>query len=396
MMFDGDVEFGRRACDEPRVAASAQQTCPRVARRDFRVSGQPGSPVDPDHVNNTVSPGVVSRGVSWWADASRMHACTHAPRSGRKDRGITQRRVRRKHQRRRARAGAPSLCNNYGRTKPTTRRPSRGGNERAEKAHAQTRVSRRMRRGIRAYAALVVPIICVAAQKGGVGKSTIAYELAAALSGVLVDLDYDAGGVTEGIWGYPSARFQRSPLLDALERGPGHPMPQAKVAPRRPALIPSHRDLSPDASAIPPDLVTECLTAWAASCAHSCLVVDTHPGGGALAAGAQRAANLVVAPSVLARLEINALAAMVAGYASYPLLVVPNRVPPRPSGVWVERLASAAGDVPVSPLISDHPWLPQRLRRAAITLEPNPGRRVKAAAAEFGAVADTAWGYANA
>ena len=243
---------------------------------------------------------------------------------------------------------------------------------------------------------VVVPIICVAAQKGGVGKSTIAYELAAALSGVLVDLDYDAGGVTEGIWGYPSARFQRSPLLDALERGPGHPMPQAKVAPRRPALIPSHRDLSPDASAIPPDLVTECLTAWAASCAHSCLVVDTHPGGGALAAGAQRAANLVVAPSVLARLEINALAAMVAGYASYPLLVVPNRVPPRPSGVWVERLASAAGDVPVSPLISDHPWLPQRLRRAAITLEPNPGRRVKAAAAEFGAVADTAWGYANA
>ena len=243
---------------------------------------------------------------------------------------------------------------------------------------------------------LVVPIICVAAQKGGVGKSTIAYELAAALSGVLVDLDYDAGGVTEGIWGYPSARFQRSPLLDALERGPGHPMPQAKVAPRRPALIPSHRDLSPDASAIPADLVTECLTAWAASCAHSCLVVDTHPGGGALAAGAQRAANLVVAPSVLARLEINALAAMVAGYASYPLLVVPNRVPPRPSGVWVERLASAAGDVPVSPLISDHPWLPQRLRRAAITLEPNPGRRVKAAAAEFGAVADTAWGYANA
>ena len=35
-------------------------------------------------------------------------------------------------------------------------------------------------------------IITVSAAKGGVGKTTLAYELAAALDGPLVDLDWDA------------------------------------------------------------------------------------------------------------------------------------------------------------------------------------------------------------
>ena len=35
-------------------------------------------------------------------------------------------------------------------------------------------------------------IVTVAAAKGGVGKTTLAYELAAGLGGVLVDLDWDA------------------------------------------------------------------------------------------------------------------------------------------------------------------------------------------------------------
>lgn len=39
-------------------------------------------------------------------------------------------------------------------------------------------------------------IVTVGAAKGGVGKTTLAYEIAACLKGVLVDLDWDSGGAT--------------------------------------------------------------------------------------------------------------------------------------------------------------------------------------------------------
>jgi len=62
-------------------------------------------------------------------------------------------------------------------------------------------------------------IVTVAAAKGGVGKTTLAYELAGCLGGVLVDLDWDSGGATR-MWGYDPAAFRRAPLLDALEARP--------------------------------------------------------------------------------------------------------------------------------------------------------------------------------
>jgi chromosome partitioning protein len=62
-------------------------------------------------------------------------------------------------------------------------------------------------------------ILTVAAQKGGVGKTTLAYELAAVLDGVLIDLDFHGGGATN-LWGFDPLAVTRAPLLDALERGP--------------------------------------------------------------------------------------------------------------------------------------------------------------------------------
>ncbi len=44
-------------------------------------------------------------------------------------------------------------------------------------------------------------IITVAAYKGGVGKTTLALELAQLLDAPLVDLDWDKGGATNR-WGY--------------------------------------------------------------------------------------------------------------------------------------------------------------------------------------------------
>lgn len=255
--------------------------------------------------------------------------------------------------------------------------------------HARSRADLR-------YRPRVIPIFVLAANKGGVGKSTLAYELAAALNGVLVDFDHDAGAVT-GRWGY-SMRAKRSILLDAFERGPGA-MPQPRTAPRRPALIPGHVDLDPATSQVPHDLVADCLVAWASSATcYRCLVVDTHPGGGQLSDGARRAANRIVVPATLGRDELRALEALVAEHAAadYPMLVAPNRIPTRPPGDWIRRLIAAAGNVPIGPVISNYSWLGTRLRRAAITLEPSPSGRVKAAAAEFGELAEAVWGYRNA
>src|SRR5512135_3862944 len=81
-------------------------------------------------------------------------------------------------------------------------------------------------------------IISVASTKGGVGKTTIAYELAWLLGGPLVDLDWDAGGATRQ-WGYRHERRLRAPLLDALERS-STPVPLRGV--RKPDLVPSHPD----------------------------------------------------------------------------------------------------------------------------------------------------------
>src|SRR5450759_5702165 len=62
----------------------------------------------------------------------------------------------------------------------------------------------------------VSKIVTIAAYKGGVGKTTLALELAYLLDAPLVDVDWDRGGATRR-WGYQPT--ETSPLLSALERG---------------------------------------------------------------------------------------------------------------------------------------------------------------------------------
>src|SRR5947209_13712686 len=107
-----------------------------------------------------------------------------------------------------------------------------------------------------------MPIVTVAAAKGGVGKTTLAYELAAALDGVLVDFDWDSGGATR-MWGYDPSAYRRAPLLDALEAGPEGKPPTLRNRSHQPTLVPSHGDLA--ASSIDASLVADCLSAWTAA-----------------------------------------------------------------------------------------------------------------------------------
>jgi len=236
-------------------------------------------------------------------------------------------------------------------------------------------------------------IITLAASKGGVGKTTTAYEVAAALDACLVDLDWDGGGATR-MSGDDPTRRRSSPLLDAFERGPGH-LPRSRRRAGQPTLIPSSPDLS--ASRVSADLVADCLQSWAELLAPQVVVVDTHPGANELTDGALLAADLVAVPVRLGVRELDALEAMLAEYASYRLALMPTMVPPVPSARLVERLRTlaTAADVPVVAMISEHRWLARRLRRRAVVCEPSPGRQVAKAAAEYRAVAEQLLGLAT-
>ena len=227
-------------------------------------------------------------------------------------------------------------------------------------------------------------IVTVAAAKGGVGKTTRAYELAGCRGGVRVDLDWDSGGATR-MWGYDPAAFRRAPLLDALEAGPEGRAPTPRTRPHQPALVPAHRDLA--ASTIPDALVADCLTAWSRVWGREWVIVDTHPGANALTDGAMQVADLVVVPVLLGAREMDALEGMLHDFADYRLLIAPNMVPPIPPRRYVERLATLANGTPVGPPVSEHRWIRRRVRRAALTLQPQPGRQLQRAASELRALA---------
>ncbi|MDQ6616614.1 MAG: ParA family protein [Actinomycetota bacterium] len=230
-------------------------------------------------------------------------------------------------------------------------------------------------------------IVTVSATKGGVGKTTIAYELAAALGGVLVDLDWDEGGATQA-WGYGAQRT--APLIDALENGPSGRPPKPRHRPHQPALVPSHPDLA--ACTVTDGLIVDCLEAWAQQWAERFpyLVVDTHPGSNPYTDAAMAAAHVIVSPVVLAPKEMAATAELVRLFGHHPLILAPNMVglsPPTRFVDQLEAIAAAHPSLTVAEPISRHNLLGRRIRRSALVLQPNPGRAVSRAADEFRALA---------
>lgn len=225
--------------------------------------------------------------------------------------------------------------------------------------------------------------------KGGVGKTTIAYELAWLLDAPLVDLDWDAGGATRQ-WGYRHERRHRAPLLDALERSTT-PVPLRGA--RKPDLVPSHPDFVDYQPA--PEETAGALEKWAGEWGRDFVVVDTHPGAVPATFGAMAASAVVVVPVVLATKELEAFAGMISELPDYPILVVPNKVPRLPPAYELGRLRLLCEQarLRVSPVISDHRWLGRRRLRIALTAyDPEPVK-VKLVAAEMRGVAEAVRAY---
>lgn len=229
----------------------------------------------------------------------------------------------------------------------------------------------------------------VAAYKGGVGKTTLALELAYLLDAPLVGLDWDNGGATRR-WGYRPT--ERSPLLDALERGR---VPRPRTGRGKPDLVPGDRDFEVNQPA--PEQLAGAVEKWAVEWDRPYVVVDTHPGGGRATLGAMNAASVVITPAVLATAELDGLEGLIEEAADYPLLVIPNKVPRIPKARHLDRLRQLTGcyQVPVGPIVSQHPRLPDRSARIAISaLDPTP-RAWQRYAEQLHAVAHAIRSYAS-
>ena len=225
-------------------------------------------------------------------------------------------------------------------------------------------------------------VITVAGHKGGVGKTTIAYELAAALDGVMVDLDFHGGGATN-LWGFDSRSARRAPLLDALVEAACHGPSSGRTG---------HRWCPPiRTSALPSWTPTRSPTRSSVGDrrAPRPIIVDTHPGAHFTTDGALQAADLVVVPVPPSRRAIAAVREMLYEHSGFRIVLVPNMVSRSPREWWLQALEGFAEDplVHLAPAITLHPWLNDRLLTTPVVAQTRPGRRTEHAASQFRAVA---------
>lgn len=229
-------------------------------------------------------------------------------------------------------------------------------------------------------------IATVAAYKGGVGKTTLALELAYLLRAPLVDLEWDEGGASRR-WGYRHERRSTAVLPAALTGG-RTPKPLSGKA-MKADLVPGDPDLGH--LDIDAEDVATSLEKWAGEWGREWVVVDTHPGGNPLTFGAMRAASVVVVPTPLAMPELDGLEGMLKEAADYPLLLVPNRIPAAPPAASRKRLSHLAEtySADVGPVVSEYRALGQRQQRMAITATNPPPARWRRYVDEMQQLAET-------
>lgn len=206
-------------------------------------------------------------------------------------------------------------------------------------------------------------IVTTAARKGGVGKTTLAYELAWLLDAPLVDLEFDEGSATR-MWGHRHETRVRVPLLDALESGHA---PRPLTGYHKPDLVPCHPDFALNQPE--PDEMADVLMQWAEEWQRDFVVVDTHGGGSPSGDGAIAAATVVVVPVPLKTKDLNATEGIVREMPDYPLVIVPNMIPRVPKAAEIHRVAQIVDGTPIT-VAEPVPYvraIETRKKRVAIT-----------------------------
>ncbi|MCD2158215.1 ParA family protein [Rhodococcus cerastii] len=234
-------------------------------------------------------------------------------------------------------------------------------------------------------------IIVLHSRKGGVGKSTIAYELAYLLGAPLIDTEHDGGGVTRK-FGYRSEDRLKSPLLESLESGR---TPKLLKGHNKAYLLPGH----PDLYVSPPSeqRMADSLLRWTHDWGADYVVVDTHPGASTTAHGAMSVADLVLTPTALRTLDLDGTEQFVKEAADYPLVIVPNFVPPTPPKAEIDRLRAIVSGTPVrvAPFIPAALAVGTRKKRMAITSENPPAKSLMPVAEAMTKLADYVKGYVH-
>lgn len=217
-------------------------------------------------------------------------------------------------------------------------------------------------------------IVVVHSRKGGVGKSTIAYELAWLLDAPLVDLDWEGGTVTKR-WGYRWQDHARSAVAEAVERGRTPRLLSGRPS-RRPDLVPSHADFQLQQPEV--DHMADALVKWAGEWDRDFVVVDTHPGADSATNGALAVAHAVVVPVPMKVMELYGTEATIDELVGYPLILAPNVVPrsaPQKMIAMLQKIVERPGvTAQVGPLVPDGGRaVYERTRRMALTAqEPTP------------------------
>lgn len=229
-------------------------------------------------------------------------------------------------------------------------------------------------------------------RKGGVGKSTVAYELAWLLNAPLVDLEWESGGVTRK-WGYRYEDRATSPILTAFAKGTP---PRLLKGFNKPDLLPGH----PDLESMQPTAedTADALAKWAGEWGREWVVIDTHPGASEITNGALSIANVIVTPVPLRNSDLDGTEHMVNELADYPVVLVPNFVPAVPPAAEVRRLRSIVAGTPVQVAAPIPAALAvgTRKKRMAITSEDPPAKPLQPVAAAMQSLAAFVKEYVNA